>query len=1053
MRLATEITVDQVDRRSYFLRSFFIMDANNYQNEINKYTEQRCVSDILPHSFLEKYAGTQPDWGFDGLGYIVYKRTYARRIAKGHTEEWWQTVARCINGAQKIGACYTTEEAQELFHLIFTLKCNFAGRMLWQLNTPTVERFGGNSLLNCYWVEIKRYTDFLFVFENLMLGGGVGFSVRREDVHELPKIKEGVVITHNNKSDADFITPDSREGWVETMRQVLKAYFETGKSFSYSTLLVRGAGEEIKGFGGTASGPGILAEGIGQICGVINARANKKLRSVDVLDICNIIGDVVVAGNVRRSAEIALGDPDDFLFIRAKNWSTGKIPNWRSKSNNTIQADSYNTISEEVWNLGYYIDPKTGMARGEPYGFFNLPLSQNYGRLADGPLKKKDNCTGINPCAEITLASYECCNLSELYLNRVESPEELERCSILLYKAQKAISAMPFIHEETNQIAHKNMRLGLGVTGVTQAMEKLEWLDDCYKKLKAFDKKWSKERGWPESIKLTTVKPSGCQRADTIITTDQGILQLDEIGDTSGDTWQKLSNFNAIQEDGLMPCTKFFMNDKASTKRVTTSSGIELEATLNHRFRVIREGEYKWVETRDLVVNDVLPFKVGGYTDAMGTIQPLFNLEQKQVTNSRIITQPNNLTEDLAWFLGIYTADGSTHNKGLRIAGASGKGVVERVERLFNITPTVLTQTQDNNEDVYINSQNLLRWMRLNGLIKPKTKDVEIPEIIRRSPRNIINAFIDGYAMGDGSTKTNGRSFCTTSKKMAYQLVSVLRAIGINAKLRLMPPTESSFGDSMRYWISERKGRDVDTKCVHKDTRDVWATLDSLGLVGFDYDTVEVIENSECATYDLEVPGTTTYVANSYISHNTLSLLGGASPGCHRLFSKYFMRRVRIASTDPMVNICERLGYATEFAKKLDGTLDRGTVIASFPCNSGDAFMTEDTGDVIEQLELVKKLQTVWADNSVSVTAYYEEKDVPRIREWMKENYDTGVKSVSFLLRSNHGFIQAPLEKISEQAYNQMIKRVKRLDSVVIEDAGNQTLSDIECEGGACPIK
>jgi len=226
-----------------------------------------------------------------------------------------------------------------------------------------------------------------------------------------------------------------------------------------------------------------------------------------------------------------------------------------------------------------------------------------------------------------------------------------------------------------------------------------------------------------------------------------------------------------------------------------------------------------------------------------------------------------------------------------------------------------------------------------------------------------------------------------------------------------------------------------------------------LGLVGFDYDTVEVIENSECATYDLEVPGTTTYVANSYISHNTLSLLGGASPGCHRLFSKYFMRRVRIASTDPMVNICERLGYATEFAKKLDGTLDRGTVIASFPCNSGDAFMTEDTGDVIEQLELVKKLQTVWADNSVSVTAYYEEEDVPRIREWMKENYDTGVKSVSFLLRSNHGFIQAPLEKISEQAYNQMIKRVKRLDSVVIEDAGNQTLSDIECEGGACPIK
>lgn len=665
-----------------------------YHKEIKEYTEQYCVSDILPLTFLEKYAGTQPEWGFAGLGYIVYKRTYARRIINGLTEEWWQTVARCINGAQKIGAQYTPEEAQELFDLIFNLKCNFAGRMLWQLNTPTVDRFGANSLLNCWFCTITKPEDFLFIFENLMLGGGVGFSVRREDIHELPKIREGVTIEHNNESDADFITPDSREGWVETMRRVLDAFFRNGKSFSYSTLLVRGAGEEIKGFGGTASGPGILAKGIGQICEVLRAREGKKLRSVDALDICNIIGDVVVAGNVRRSAEIAVGDPDDFLFIRAKNWSTGKIPNWRSKSNNTIQADCYDHISDEVWNLGYVVDPKTGMAKGEPYGFFNLPLSQKYGRLIDGPLKRKDNCEGTNPCAEISLASYECCNLSELYLNRIESPEELERCTILLYKTQKAIAAMPFIHEETNRIVSKNMRLGLGVTGVTQAMEKLDWLDDCYKKLKAFDEVWSEYRGWPTSIKLTTVKPSG-----------------------------------------------------------------------------------------------------------------------------------------------------------------------------------------------------------------------------------------------------------------------------------------------------------------------------------------------------------------------TLSLLGGASPGCHRLYSDYFIRRVRISAADPMVKICEQLGYETEPAKQLDGELDHSTVVVSFPCDASDAAITESTGDVIEQLELVKRLQTIWADNSVSVTAYYEEGEVPKIREWLKENYDKGLKSVSFLLRSKHGFIQAPLEAIDEKTYNTMKRRVKPLDSVVINDAGTEAIKDLECEGGACPIK
>ena len=141
-------------------------------------------SDLLPESFLSEYATKTPPWGFNGLGYIVYKRTYARKLDNSdQTEEWWQTVARCINGAQEIGADYAPQEAQRLYDLIFNLKCNFAGRMLWQLGTETVKKFGGNSLLNCWYVSINDPKAFLFVFENLMLGGGVGFSIRREDIH------------------------------------------------------------------------------------------------------------------------------------------------------------------------------------------------------------------------------------------------------------------------------------------------------------------------------------------------------------------------------------------------------------------------------------------------------------------------------------------------------------------------------------------------------------------------------------------------------------------------------------------------------------------------------------------------------------------------------------------------------------------------------------------------------------------------------------------------------------------------------------------------------
>ena len=359
------------------------------------------MSEIISDEFIKQYQDRHPNWGFNGLGYIVYKRTYARLKEDGSTEEWAETIQRCINGAQKIGAGYSKEEAEKLFDYVFNLKCNFAGRMLWQLGTPTVDRFGANSLLNCWFTQMNEKKSFTFLFENLMLGGGVGFSVRREDVHELPKIKTGVEITHDEldgkpTNDADFIVPDSREGWVYLLRKVLDSFFETGNGFTYSTILVRGAGELIRGFGGSASGPTILIDGINKICKVFQSREGKKLRSIDVLDICNIIGSVVVAGNVRRSAEIAIGDPDDYLFLRAKRWDLGGVPNYRAMSNNTIYCDDYDHTSDALWE-GY-------SGNGEPYGLFNLPLSEKYGRISDGNMKKtdlypenKDNVVGTNP--------------------------------------------------------------------------------------------------------------------------------------------------------------------------------------------------------------------------------------------------------------------------------------------------------------------------------------------------------------------------------------------------------------------------------------------------------------------------------------------------------------------------------------------------------------------------------------------------------------------------------------------------------------------------------
>jgi ribonucleoside-triphosphate reductase (thioredoxin) len=652
----------------------------------------------LSKEFVSKYSNKQTEWGFNGLGYIVYKRTYARLKQDGSTEEWFETVERCVNGAQKIGAGYTDEELERLYDLVFNLKCNFAGRMLWQLGTSTVDRFGANSLLNCWFTSMKEPKAFLFLFENLMLGGGVGYSIRREDVHELPRVKKGVFIKSENTKDADFIVPDSREGWVKLFSNVLDAFFTTGKSFSYSTILIRGAGEKINGFGGKASGSAILVEGLQKICGVFTDREGKKLRSIDVLDICNIIGSIVVAGNVRRSAEIALGDPDDILYLRAKNWSSGNVPNWRAMSNNTLYVDDYSHLMEEFWKNGYEINKKTGFANGEPYGFFNLPLSRKYGRLKDGVIKdndlyptKTDNVIGTNPCGEISLSDYECCNLCELYLNNIQSKKELIESATLLYKTQKAIAALPFLHEETNNIVHKNMRLGMGVTGICQSQEKIKWLDDCYKELRKLDKKWSKERGWPESIKLTTVKPSG-----------------------------------------------------------------------------------------------------------------------------------------------------------------------------------------------------------------------------------------------------------------------------------------------------------------------------------------------------------------------TLSLLGGSTPGVHPAYSKYYLRTVRMSSNDPLVQICRDLGYETEYLLNFDGSKNHDTIVVYFPCETPEGAILASEMGVVKQLEMVKELQENWSDNAVSVTAYYSPEELEELKNWLKENYKNKIKSVSFLLRQEHGFKQAPYQEVDEKTYLAAKAKVKPLSKINIT---GEALEGLECEGGVCPIK
>lgn len=456
---------------------------------------------ILEQSFVDSYKTKTPPWGFGGLGEIVYLRTYSRPVeGLNRNETWVETIQRVIEGAVEIGVPYTKEQAELLFDHMFYLRCSMSGRALWQLGTPLVKQFNGTSLNNCYFTNIETVEDFELLFDYLMLGGGVGFSVERSKIHDLPKVKAGVSITHERSNDADIIVPDSRQGWRRLLHSVLKSYFETGKSFTYSTILIREFGAKLKTFGGTASGPGALIDGIEDICKVLDNRAGKKLRSIDVLDICNIIGRIVVSGSSRRSAQIAIGDPDDVLFLRAKNWGGGNIPAWRANSNNSIYADYYDHILPELWK-GYN-------GSGEPYGLLNRRLARKFGRT--GEVRPDPTIEGFNPCAEIALGDGESCNLATLFLPNIESYEQFLEVSELLYITQKQITRMDYPYEKTTNIVRKNSRLGQSITGILQATEEqVSWLKPAYEALDILDKEYSAKNNIPASVRLTTVQPSG----------------------------------------------------------------------------------------------------------------------------------------------------------------------------------------------------------------------------------------------------------------------------------------------------------------------------------------------------------------------------------------------------------------------------------------------------------------------------------------------------------------------------------------------------------------
>lgn len=434
---------------------------------------------------------------WSNLAQVVYKRTYARQLATGGAESWSQTVDRVIAG--NVGGHSVGEkEIADLKYMLTNRKAGPAGRGLWFSGTEGHKILGGAALNNCWFLSGDDWQNFVIAQDLLMLGGGVGMSVEHRFVSKLPRVKKDVVIVHKGTNDAELIVPDSREGWCELTRRVLESHLVTGKSFSYSTVCVRGYGEPIKGFGGKASGPGPLRSFVEKLQALLQSRQGRALRPIDAADILCCIGEMVVAGNVRRSAILIMGDGWDKDYLKAKRWDIGDVPTQRAMANFSVVCDDVEDLHPLFW--------KTYEA-GEPFGLVNRTNMQKFGRMGE---LKKDGAIGMNPCAEATLEDGEPCNLQEIALPNLDGPEEFIKAGRLMHRWGKRVTMEKYHHEKSAEVVARNRRVGTGITGcLGSPLFVPEHLDAAYAAIQEENVAYSKELNIAPSIRTTVVKPSG----------------------------------------------------------------------------------------------------------------------------------------------------------------------------------------------------------------------------------------------------------------------------------------------------------------------------------------------------------------------------------------------------------------------------------------------------------------------------------------------------------------------------------------------------------------
>jgi len=444
----------------------------------------------------------------------IHLSRYSRWLPEEKRRETWpETVGRYFNFFQEhleteCGYTLKKSERDELEEAVLSLRVMPSMRCMMSAGEALKrENIAG---YNCSYVAIDTPRSFDEILYVLMNGTGVGFSVERQYVSQMPSVADEF-----HPTETTIVVPDSKLGWAKSLKELISLLYG-GQVPQWDLSKVRPAGTPLKTFGGRASGPEPLDELFHFCCRIFQGAKGRKLSSVECHDIVCKIAEVVVVGGVRRSALISLSNLSDDRMRVAKSGQWWEENGQRALANNSACYTEKPEIGifMDEWKALY--DSKSGER-----GIFSRESATK--QASRNGRRDTSWDFGTNPCSEIILRNKQFCNLSEIVVrvnDTVETLREKVKLAAILGTLQSTLTNFKYISKAWRTNTEEERLLGVSLTGImdssitngkssSNAFPLASVLEELKDITINTNKEWADKLGIPQSVAATCVKPSG----------------------------------------------------------------------------------------------------------------------------------------------------------------------------------------------------------------------------------------------------------------------------------------------------------------------------------------------------------------------------------------------------------------------------------------------------------------------------------------------------------------------------------------------------------------